>query len=168
MPGRTQPVSEVERLWDGEYLLHSHDISKNGFLPDQEPLRRLPSPYYAPWELVLDDLPSLIKKRLIQIVLDRIPVLSTSKLHTEAEWRRAYVILSFFTHAYIWGGEMASEVRTISSLTDSVANKQTGTLTIDISTLSSRIRASRSSASCNVCCTQLVEFRMQRIRPART
>ncbi|XXH03190.1 hypothetical protein Hte_009587 [Hypoxylon texense] len=110
MPGRTQLVSEVERLWTGECLLHSHDVSKNGFLPDKEPLKRLPSPYYAPWELVLDDLPALIKKKTIRKVVNRMPVLSTSKLHTEAEWRRAYVVLSFLAHAYIWGGERASEV----------------------------------------------------------
>ncbi|KAJ0331458.1 hypothetical protein COL922a_011923 [Colletotrichum nupharicola] len=28
----------------------------------------------------------------------------------KAEWRRAYVILTFFTHAYVWGGEKAEEI----------------------------------------------------------
>lgn len=115
MPGRTQLLSETERPRNENCLLKGHDISKNGFLPDDEPLKRLPSPYYAPWEFILDDLPSLIKKRTIRRVVDLTPVLSTGKLHTEGEWRRAYVVLSFLAHAYIWGGERASEVRIVST-----------------------------------------------------
>lgn len=110
MPGRTQLLSETERPRNSNCLLKGHDISKNGFLPDDEPLKRLPRPYYASWEFILDDLPSLIKKRTIRRVVDLTPVLSTGKLHTEREWRRAYVVLSFLAHGYIWGGEKASDM----------------------------------------------------------
>ncbi|KAI0173677.1 indoleamine 2,3-dioxygenase [Hypoxylon sp. FL1284] len=109
MPGRTQ-ASEIERDWSAGDLLQSYEVSKNGFLPGREPLKRLSCPYYAPWETVLDDLPSLIKTRAIREAINDISVLSISKLCTEEEWRRAYVVLSFLANAYIWGGQRASEV----------------------------------------------------------
>lgn len=109
MPGRTQSPSENKDANQRD-LLQEYSISRNGFLPQREPLRRLPNPYYTSWESLLEDLPSLIKERTIRDAIDHIPILSTSKLHTEEEWRRAYVALSFLAHAYIWGGEKASEV----------------------------------------------------------
>ncbi|KAI1380049.1 indoleamine 2,3-dioxygenase [Hypoxylon crocopeplum] len=110
MPGRTQPSLEYEELSSRYDLLQDYSVSKNGFLPEREPLRRLPCIYYSPWESILDDLPSLIKGRTIRTALDRIPVLSTDKLQAEEEWCRAYVVLSFLAHAYIWGGGKASEL----------------------------------------------------------
>ncbi|OTA56787.1 indoleamine 2,3-dioxygenase [Hypoxylon sp. EC38] len=109
MPGRTQSPSENKDANQRD-LLQEYSISRNGFLPEREPLRRLPNPYYTSWESLLEDLPSLIKERTIRDAIDHISILSTSKLHTEEEWRRAYVALSFLAHAYIWGGEKASEV----------------------------------------------------------
>ncbi|XDG07361.1 hypothetical protein ABKA04_006976 [Annulohypoxylon sp. FPYF3050] len=108
MPGRTQLPSERGNDLN-DYLLN-YSISENGFLPEREPLRRLPNPYYAPWETLLDNLPSVIKNGTVRQSVGRMEVLSTSKLHTQEEWRRAYVVLSFLTHAYIWGGEKPSEV----------------------------------------------------------
>ncbi|KAI0883783.1 indoleamine 2,3-dioxygenase [Annulohypoxylon maeteangense] len=110
MPGRTRFSPDHEDHSDQHGFLSGYSISKNGFLPAREPLRRLPSSYYAPWETLLDDLPLLIKERRIRKAVDRMQGLSTNKLHTEEEWRRAYVVLSFLSHAYIWGGEKASEV----------------------------------------------------------
>ncbi|KAI1087930.1 IDO-domain-containing protein [Rostrohypoxylon terebratum] len=110
MPGRTQFPPEREDDFNQHDFLLNHSISGNGFLPEREPLRRLPNPYYAPWENSLDDLPSLIKGGTIRQSISRMEVLSTSKLHTQEEWRRAYVALSFLAHAYIWGGEKPSEV----------------------------------------------------------
>ncbi|KAI2465448.1 indoleamine 2,3-dioxygenase [Annulohypoxylon bovei var. microspora] len=110
MPGHTLLSSEHNDCSDQHDYLQGYSISKNGFLPDRKPLRRLSNPYYAPWESLLGDLPSLIKERVIRKAVDRIQVLSTKKLHAEEEWRRAYVVLSFLAHAYIWGGEKPSEV----------------------------------------------------------
>ena len=42
-------------------------------------------------------------------MIDRLPIIPTSHLDTEPEWRRAYSILSFMAHGYIWGGEKPSE-----------------------------------------------------------
>lgn len=52
----------------------------------------------------------MILSKRIRGVVDRLPVLSTDFLYTEAEWRRAYLVLAFMSHAYIWGGDIPSEV----------------------------------------------------------
>lgn len=94
---------------------------ETGFLPinttsnKKLPLHGLSSPYFSPWEDVISDLPQLIQTGEIrQKVLD-LPVLSVENLDAddEPEWQRAYLVLAFLTHAYIWGGEKAEEVRPI-------------------------------------------------------
>ena len=82
----------------------------NGFLPDEPPLEILPDPYYQQWEAVARNLQGLILSRRLRELIDRIPVLSTDRLRTEAEWRRAYSVLGFVAHAYIWGGDEPAEV----------------------------------------------------------
>lgn len=83
----------------------------HGFLPSGLPLSRLPHSYYHSWETLAADLPSLIKNGQVRSLIDSMPVLTTSWLQSEPEWRRAYSILGFLTHAYIWGGEKPAEVR---------------------------------------------------------
>jgi indoleamine 2,3-dioxygenase len=91
--------------------LSEYDISpQNGFLPTELPLELLPDPYYEPWESVIRDLQSLILSKRLRQVVDRLPVLSMDLLLTEAEWRRAYSLLGFIAHAYVWGGETPSDV----------------------------------------------------------
>ncbi|KAF2748902.1 Indoleamine 2,3-dioxygenase [Sporormia fimetaria CBS 119925] len=86
--------------------LRDYDISpKNGFLPDSPPLDQLPDRYYAPWETVARNFQSLILARRLRDIVDALPVLSTEYLLTQAEWRRAYMVLAFITHAYVWGGD---------------------------------------------------------------
>ncbi|KAJ8125226.1 hypothetical protein O1611_g8413 [Lasiodiplodia mahajangana] len=85
-------------------------ISQNGFLPDQEPLKRLPDSYYQPWEQILDNLPTLLKEKTIRNEVGKLEVLTTAGLNTEREWQRAHMILCFLTHGYIWGGDTPSEV----------------------------------------------------------
>ncbi|KAI0967790.1 Indoleamine 2,3-dioxygenase [Xylaria arbuscula] len=85
-------------------------ISENGFLPIKQPLRRLPDTYYRQWEQIMDELPDLLKSKTIRSRVDSLEILTTEKLNTEREWQRAYVILCFLTHAYIWGGAVPSEI----------------------------------------------------------
>lgn len=82
----------------------------HGFLPTGLPLQRLPNDYYAPWENIAVRLPDLIQTGQIRHLIDALPVLTTTWLVTESEWRRAYSILGFFSHAYIWGGEKPKDV----------------------------------------------------------
>lgn len=91
-------------------LLASFSVTKNGFLPDEQPLSRLPSSYYEPWELLVHNLQSLLANGTLRQRVESLPVLSTSKLRSEPEWRRAYVILTLLTHSYVWGGEQPAEV----------------------------------------------------------
>ena len=91
-------------------LLRKHDISHNGFLPPKLPLSRLPDPLYESWEEIVAHLPQLLERKELHRSVDRLEILPTHGLRTEDEWRRAYVVLSFLAHAYIWGGAKASEV----------------------------------------------------------
>ncbi|KAH6612273.1 hypothetical protein B0J18DRAFT_405203 [Chaetomium sp. MPI-SDFR-AT-0129] len=90
--------------------LEDYAITRNGFLPEDPPLTRLPSAYYAPWESVMDTLSASLTKRTLRSQVDQLPVLSAKLLAAEPEWRRAYLVLIFLAHAYIWGGDTASEV----------------------------------------------------------
>lgn len=90
--------------------LPSYGISKNGFLPAQAPLTRLPNDYYQPWEAVIEVLPALIEAQQIRQRVDELPILDTSYLETEAEWQRAYSMLAVIAQGYIWQGPEPSEV----------------------------------------------------------
>jgi indoleamine 2,3-dioxygenase len=81
-----------------------------GFLPSELPLERLPDPYYNKWEAIVANLQGLILSKRLRGVIDRLPVLSTAGLEHDAEWRRAYMMLAFMAHGYIWGGNTPSEV----------------------------------------------------------
>lgn len=99
-------------------MLYTPDISlveygvslQNGFLPEVPPVRRLGDPYYSPWEDIAQDLPELIQTGTIRRSVDGLDILSTKKLRGEPEWRRAYVVLAYLTHAYIWGGDKPKDV----------------------------------------------------------
>ncbi|KAL2149014.1 hypothetical protein VTH82DRAFT_1700 [Thermothelomyces myriococcoides] len=91
-------------------VLADYGISPTyGFLPDVLPLTRLPDPYYNKWEAIVANLQGLILSKRLRGVIDRLPVLSTIGLEHEAEWRRAYSILCFMAHGYVWGGDSPSD-----------------------------------------------------------
>lgn len=92
-------------------LLSDYGISADhGFLPPELPLDFLPDPYYAKWEAIVSNLQPLLLSGRIRQTVDRLPTLSTAYLQTENEWRRAYVILVFLLHGYVWGGSKPEEV----------------------------------------------------------
>ncbi|EIT83614.1 indoleamine 2,3-dioxygenase family protein [Aspergillus oryzae 100-8] len=94
-----------------EVSLDEYGVSlQNGFLPHSPPLKTMENPYYWPWEHIVSDLPDHIRFRTIRQAVETLPVLSTSKLQGEPEWRRAYLLLAYLTHAYIWGGEKPKDV----------------------------------------------------------
>ncbi|KAL2022255.1 hypothetical protein VTK56DRAFT_5865 [Thermocarpiscus australiensis] len=91
-------------------VLADYGISPtHGFLPEVLPLTRLPDPYYNKWEAVVGNLQALILSKRLRGVIDRLPVLSTIGLEHDAEWRRAYMLLCFMAHGYIWGGDRPSD-----------------------------------------------------------
>lgn len=103
------PHALTEQLQDEE-LLASFNVTSNGFLPSEEPLKFLPNSYYEPWELLIHNIQGLLANGTLRQRVEQLPVLSTDGLRTEPEWRRAYVILTLLTHAYVWGGDKAAEV----------------------------------------------------------
>lgn len=91
-------------------VLADYGISPtHGFLPETLPLTRLPDPYYNKWEAIAANLQALILSKRLRGVVDRLPVLSTIGLEHDAEWRRAYSLLTFMAHGYIWGGDSPSD-----------------------------------------------------------
>ncbi|KAJ2725269.1 tryptophan 2,3- dioxygenase [Coemansia sp. Benny D115] len=84
--------------------LEDYDISPtNGFLPSEPPLRRLTDPYFEPWERIMDRFNQYLLAHHIRRLVRKMPVLDVSKLTTQAEFQRAFTILSFMAHAFVWG-----------------------------------------------------------------
>ncbi|KAK2051896.1 indoleamine 2,3-dioxygenase [Colletotrichum caudatum] len=92
------------------FPLRNYAITQNGFLPEVAPLKVLPDPYFGPWERTVRHLPELLQAGKLRREVESLPILSTNKLRDEAECRRAYVILVFLAHAYVWGGKNAAEI----------------------------------------------------------
>ncbi|KAJ1960682.1 tryptophan 2,3- dioxygenase [Dipsacomyces acuminosporus] len=89
--------------------LEDYDISPtHGFLPAVPPLLRLPDPYYEPWEKLMDKFNAYLLTRQIRRLVNKLPVLDAGKLKTLAEHQRAFTILSFLAHAYVWGRNSAA------------------------------------------------------------
>ncbi|KAI0225459.1 tryptophan 2,3- dioxygenase [Massospora cicadina] len=84
--------------------LEDYDISPlTGFLPPEGPLRRLPLAYFAPWEEIMDDLSALLLCGRFRDRVNKLAILDTEKLVCLREQQRAFVVLCFLSHAYIWG-----------------------------------------------------------------
>lgn len=84
--------------------IEDFDVFPNsGFLPNKFPLTCLPDSYYQPWESLVNNLPSLILTKRIRSLVDKLPQLSVDRLSSDEEYRRAYLVLGFLAHAYIWG-----------------------------------------------------------------
>ncbi|KAG0256521.1 hypothetical protein DFQ27_005690 [Actinomortierella ambigua] len=92
-------------------VLEDYDISPvTGFLPVDEPLGRLPDPYFAPWEQLFDQFNGLLLANRLRQRCNELPILDATRLTTKPEQRRAYLMLCFLSHGYVWGKhEVASE-----------------------------------------------------------
>jgi indoleamine 2,3-dioxygenase len=99
--------------------LRDYDVSAlHGFLPTDPPCELLSDPYFGPWETIIQNLQGLILTKRLRSLVDRLPVLDTGYLRTEAEWRHAYSILGFIVHAYVWGGNTPCDVSTATAVDD--------------------------------------------------
>ncbi|EED14928.1 indoleamine 2,3-dioxygenase, putative [Talaromyces stipitatus ATCC 10500] len=106
IPSPPIPLDEFRVSYETGFL-PVHSTANNKKLP----LHRLSNPYYTPWEDVMTNLPRLIQSGEIRKKILDLPVLSVNGLdaNEEAEWQRAYLVLAFLTHAYIWGGKKAED-----------------------------------------------------------
>lgn len=73
-----------------------------GFLSPDAPSKSFNDPYYEPWDSIIPQLSSLIKSHRLDAQINKLPLLSTDKIKNEVEYQRAYVILAFIAHAYVW------------------------------------------------------------------
>ncbi|VUC28443.1 unnamed protein product [Clonostachys rosea] len=84
--------------------INSFGISAQwGFLSDEAPLTSFPNSFYSPWDDLIRDLPNLITSRSLTTKVNALPQLTASKLSSDVELRRAYVVLAFIIHAHVWG-----------------------------------------------------------------
>lgn len=74
-----------------------------GFLPVQDPLTHLPKPFDA-WENTATLLPKLLASDQVRRTIEELPEFPLNEIHDHRERERAMVILSYFGHAYVWGG----------------------------------------------------------------
>lgn len=87
--------------------MHSNKLSgqgnfPHGFLPEKDPLKKLPKAFDA-WESLASDLPKLLLGNHFRQLLQAMPDVPLEKLKHSPELERAMLILSFIGHAYIWG-----------------------------------------------------------------
>lgn len=91
---------------------------ESGFLPNDFPLERLPQEYYKPWEELVENLPSLILTGSLRKIVDSdLDILSTEYLENVEQYRRAYQVLGFLAHGYVWGRD-----KPVSKIPESIAN----------------------------------------------
>lgn len=72
-----------------------------GFLPDVDPLPRLPSPFDA-WENAAHLLPKLLVGDAVRSAIRDLPAFPIDAIADPRELERAMVVLSYLGHAYVW------------------------------------------------------------------
>ena len=76
--------------------------NKTGFLPEHVSVE-LQGDYFKNWEQAAKTLPHLIQAKRVKATVDVLPErnFTMATLATEAEWQRAYVMVSFLAQAYM-------------------------------------------------------------------
>ena len=72
-----------------------------GFLPEQDPLQKLPAAF-DPWEEVASQLPKLLVTTKARQVIEAMKLPDFKTLKPGAEIERAHMLISFIGHAYVW------------------------------------------------------------------
>ena len=83
--------------------LNKYNISdKRGFLPSLDPVLSLPKAF-DPWEDIGARLPELIRDKHLRQEVAQLPLkFPVSELKREEEWWRAFCLLGFVSHSYVW------------------------------------------------------------------
>ena len=83
--------------------------AERGFLPETDPLQRLPQPFEA-WESTALGLPKLFASDHLRHTLESLPPFPVEAIANQRERERAMVLLSYLGHAYVWGGAEPAQV----------------------------------------------------------
>ena len=82
--------------------LEKYNISaERGFIPNTDLLLSLPEAF-RPWEEIGAGLSDLISAKQLRTAVGRLPSFPVDELKKEAEWWRAYTLLTFISHSYVW------------------------------------------------------------------
>src|SRR5579864_1050892 len=76
---------------------------ERGFLPLQDPLKRLPKAFDA-WEELALCLPKLLVSDRVRGAIADLPPFPVAAINDSRERERAMLLLSYLGHAYVWGG----------------------------------------------------------------
>jgi len=76
---------------------------ERGFLPLQDPLKRLPGSFDA-WEELALHLPKYLASDRIRATIADLPRFPVESINDSRERERAMLLLSYLGHAYVWGG----------------------------------------------------------------
>ena len=82
---------------------------ERGFLPLQDPLKRLPSAFDA-WEELAQRLPKLFASDQIRATIADLPPFPAEAIGDARERERAMLLLSYLGHAYVWGGSRPATI----------------------------------------------------------
>jgi indoleamine 2,3-dioxygenase len=75
---------------------------ERGFLPLQDPLKRLPKAFDA-WEELAQRLPKLLASDQVRATIADLPPFPADAINDSRERERAMLLLSYLGHAYVWG-----------------------------------------------------------------
>lgn len=73
-----------------------------GFLPEPDPLQKLPHPFAA-LEEIAQEMPKLLGANRLREAISKLPLLEMDRLQTDPEKRRAMMLYSYLGHGFIWG-----------------------------------------------------------------
>jgi indoleamine 2,3-dioxygenase len=76
---------------------------ERGFLPLQDPLKRLPAAF-DDWEELALRLPKLLVSDRVRGAIADLPPFQVAAISDSRERERAMLLLSYLGHAYVWGG----------------------------------------------------------------
>lgn len=109
-PGKCSEKPDLTMLTTELPNLQDFGISQSrGFLSDESPLTAFADPYFHAWDLLATSLPSLVSTHAIRREIQTLPLLDASRLATDLEHQRAYVVLAFLIHAFVWTGDSEAE-----------------------------------------------------------
>ncbi len=87
-----------------------HDLASyqvdsiRGFLPKEDPLEHLPTNFKA-WECIASEVSVLLMTGKLRSTLETLTPPNLDHLENEQQIRRAFLLLSVFGNAYVWGGK---------------------------------------------------------------
>ena len=82
--------------------IYNYEVSPTfGFLPPHPPLRSLPT-QYKHWDELASHLSTSIAHKALRFEVDSLPIISSSKLTSLEQLHRAFVVLGFLIHGYVW------------------------------------------------------------------